>query len=208
MPENSSLLSPSTNKGVILDIGTGDGRFVYQMARANPDKLYIGIDASSEALVKVSERIHRNPKHGGAKNALFLKASVETLPEELKNIADEVHIHFPWGSLLRAVLLPDESILRSIRAICKEQALLEIITSIDRNRDANEFERLGIDMDIDDNYFENVLKPRFALAAFKITEHGIIPPGNWPSLCSSWGAKLRSSGTRDARYMIAQACAP
>jgi len=29
---------------VIIDIGTGDGRFVYQSARRNPNKFYIGID--------------------------------------------------------------------------------------------------------------------------------------------------------------------
>lgn len=189
----------------MLDIGTGDGRFVYQMARQNPDRLYVGIDASSEALVKISEKIHRNPKHGGAKNVLFLQARVEALPEELDNIADEVHIHFPWGSLLRGILLPDEAVLRSLRKVCKQEALLEIITSIDNTRDANELNRLGINNYIDEHYIENILRPRFALASFRITEHGLLPPVNWPTLCSSWAAKLKSGGTRDACYLIAQA---
>lgn len=193
------------NKGVILDIGTGDGRFVYQMARKNPEKLYIGIDASSEALVKISEKIHRNPKHGGAKNVLFVQAPVEALPEELNNIADEVHIHFPWGSLLRGVLKPDEAVVRSLRRVCKREALLEIITSIDKSRDSNELCRLGISDYINEPYIENILRPHFALAGFHITEHGVIPPASWPTLCTAWAAKLKSGGTRDARYLIAQA---
>lgn len=188
-----------------MDIGTGDGRFVYQMARKNPQRLYIGIDASSEALVKVSEKIHRNPKHGGAKNALFLQARVENLPEELSGIADEVHIHFPWGSLLGALLKPDETVLASLRRICKKEALLEVITSIDETRDATELARLGITEHVDDDYIERILSPRFQSCGLRITEHGSIPPGNWPDLCTSWTAKLKSSGSRHAHYLIAQA---
>jgi 16S rRNA (adenine(1408)-N(1))-methyltransferase len=190
---------------VILDIGTGDGRFVYQMARKNPNRLYIGIDASSEALVKTSEKIYRNPKHGGAKNALFLQARVEALPPELHGIADEVHVHFPWGSLLGGLLKPVEDVLRSIRSVCKDQALLEIITSIDEKRDANELKRLGIEPPINDQYVDDFLTPHFERSGFKITEHGVLPPDSWPTLCTSWAAKLKSSGTRDVRYLIAQA---
>jgi 16S rRNA (adenine(1408)-N(1))-methyltransferase len=204
MPESSSSLLPSTNGGVILDIGTGDGRYVYQMARGNPDKLYIGIDASSEALVKVSEKTFRNPKHGGAKNAVYLQARVESLPDELNQIADEVHIHFPWGSLLAAVLKPDELVLQALRRVCKKDTLLELITSIDPSRDAGELERLGIGL-IEDDHVERVLRTPYERAGFNIMEHGVIPPANWPKLCTSWAAKLKSSGTRDVRYLIAQA---
>lgn len=189
-----------------MDIGTGDGRFVYQMARANPEKLYIGIDASSEALVKVSEKIYRNPKHGGAKNAMFIQARVEALPEELTNIADEVHIHFPWGSLLRAVLKPDQDAMKAIRRACKKDALLEIVTSIDATRDANELIRLGVSASAaTDLYVQEEMKTHFALANFEIKEHGVIAPEQWPALCTSWAAKLKSSGTRDVHFVIAQA---
>ena len=205
MPENSSHLSLPISKGVILDIGTGDGRYVYQMARQNPDRLYIGIDASSEALIKVSEKIYRNPKHGGAKNAMFIQARAEALPDELTSIADEVHIHFPWGGLLAAVLKPDKTVLCNIRRICKRDTLVEIITSIDEDRDRSELTRLGISECITDEYVEERLRPHFARAEFNITEHGLIPRDRWPTLCTSWAAKLKSSGARDVRYLIAQA---
>jgi len=205
MPESSLNSLPPTNQGVILDIGTGDGRFVYQMARKNPNRLYIGIDASSEALVKTSEKIYRNPKHGGAKNALFLQARVEALPPELHRVADEVHIHFPWGSLLGGLIKPDETVLRSIRSVCKDGALVEVITSIDEDRDATELKRLGIEPPIDDEYVSEFMAPHFQRVGFSITEHGLLAPDNWPTLCTSWAAKLKSSGTRHVRYLIAQA---
>lgn len=188
-----------------MDIGTGDGRFVYQMARKNPEKLYIGIDAASENLSKISEKIYRNPKHGGAKNALFLQARVEELPEELNNIADEVHVHFPWGSLLAGVLKPDETIIRSLRRICKSGALLEIITSIDEARDVTQLERLGISGSLNEQYVESKLSQQFKQAGLIITEYASIPAGHWPQLCTSWTAKLNSGGNRGAYYLIAQA---
>ncbi len=101
MNSKRSLPLIDESKGIIVDLGTGDGRFVYQSARQNPARFYLGIDASANLLEKVSEKIHRKPAKGGLKNALFIQAAVEALPEELEGIADEVHIHFPWGSLLK-----------------------------------------------------------------------------------------------------------
>ena len=63
--ESSTNLSEITDslpgEGVIIDIGTGDGRFVYQSARRNPRKFYIGIDPNVRPLEKISEKIYRKP---------------------------------------------------------------------------------------------------------------------------------------------------
>lgn len=84
-----------------MDVATGDGLFVYNSARRNPQTLFIGVDANSRPLQKISERIHRKPAKGGLPNVLFLQSAVETLPSELDKTANEVHVNFPWGSLLR-----------------------------------------------------------------------------------------------------------
>ena len=106
-PDNSANSScdnlSNLTRGVIVDIGTGDGRFVYQGAKENPGRFYIGIDPNAKPLEKVSMKATRKPAKGGARNVLFVQASVEDLPNELNNVADEIHIHFPWGSLLRSV---------------------------------------------------------------------------------------------------------
>ncbi|HKE58707.1 MAG TPA: class I SAM-dependent methyltransferase, partial [Pyrinomonadaceae bacterium] len=139
LSENSS---PLTGEGVIIDLGTGDGLFVYQSARQNPNKLYIGIDANARPLEKISEKIHRKPAKGGLPNVLFLQSSVEDLPTELDAVADEIHVHFPWGSLLRAVATADTSVLQNLRRICAPEALLEIVIGLDSERDQTEIERL------------------------------------------------------------------
>jgi hypothetical protein len=38
--KNSSGLLPSTGEGIVIDIGTGDGRFVSAAARANPKQAF------------------------------------------------------------------------------------------------------------------------------------------------------------------------
>ena len=63
LPSTKSL--DHTGEGVIIDIGTGDGRFVYQSARRNPNKFHIGIDPNTRPLTKISEKIHRKPAKGG-----------------------------------------------------------------------------------------------------------------------------------------------
>src|SRR5262249_2192476 len=183
-----SFLPPTGGGGVIIDIGTGDGLFVYQSARLNPDRFYIGIDASSGALAKISEKIHRQPARGGCPNVLFVQAAVEELPRELEGVADEVHVHFPWGSLLRAVARGDEIVLRNLRRICADDAWLEIVIGLDPERDSSEVERLGLPP-LSAQFLKEVLEPRYRAAGFEVTETGLLPPSEWPPLRTSWGQR-------------------
>ena len=80
--EPSKRLSPPTDKGVVVDIGTGDGRFVYQCAHLNPHRFYIGIDTNPRPQERISRKIYRKPAKGGLPNTLFLQAAVEAIPPE------------------------------------------------------------------------------------------------------------------------------
>lgn len=188
----------------MIDIGTGDGTFVYQCARRNPRKFYIGIDANIRPLEQISEKIHRKPAKGGLPNVLFLQAVIEDLPTELNGIADEVHIHFPWGSLLRAISTGDSEVLRNLRRVCAGDALLEVIVGSDAARDAAELQRLDITpptlADVD-----AVLVPAYAQAGFEITERGERLPSDWPDLQTSWARRLRNNPNRSLIYFIARA---
>jgi len=171
MPSNSS--SPHTGEGIVIDIGTGDGFFVYQCARQNPRKFYIGIDANPRPLEKVSEKIHRKPAKGGLPNVLFLQAAIEDLPSELDGVADEVHVHFPWGSLLRVVATGDETGLRNLRRICAPEAVLEIVIGIDPDRDRSEIERLGLAVASLAN-IDRELFSRYRAGGFEILESEVV----------------------------------
>ncbi len=209
-PSDNWIKPPSTNssghtgEGVIIDIGTGDGRFVYQSARQNPDKFYIGIDPNTRPLDKISEKIYRKPAKGGAGNVLFIQAAIEDLPGELNGVADEVHVHFPWGSLLRAVAIGEIEVLRNVRRICSTGALLEVVTGLDPERDQSEIERLGIPpLSLD--FIDTVLTKNYAAAGFKITERGILAASEWPDFETSWAKRLKGNERRPITYLIATA---
>ena len=201
-PERTSEnLLNHTDEGVVVDIGTGDGRFVYRSAKKNPHKFYIGIDANAKPLEKISMKATRKPAKGGLPNVLFVQAAVEELPEELNETADEIHIHFPWGSLLRAVVSGNENILAALRRISAPGCLLEIITGIDEERDKTEIERLNLPK-ITEEYLQKILIPKYEAADFEVLESGILNPSEWSRLETSWARKLQSGSNRKVIYLI------
>ena len=186
-----------------MDIGTGDGRFVSAAARANPNKFYIGIDANAKPLEKISMRATRKVKKGGLPNAMFVQAAIEDLPAELDGTADEIHIHFPWGSLLKAVATADEKVLASLRRIAAPSCLLEIVIGIDPIRDRTEIERLGVPP-LSSEYLKNTLIPRYLAAGFDAIESGVLNPAQWSKLETSWARRLRGNDEREVVYLILQ----
>jgi 16S rRNA (adenine(1408)-N(1))-methyltransferase len=195
---------PVTGEGIVIDIGTGDGRFVSAAAKANPNKFFIGIDANTKPLEKPSMKATRKPAKGGLPNAIFVQAAVEDLPEEFDGIADEVHIHFPWGSLLKAVATGDAANLRSLRRIAAPECLLEIVIGIDPERDRSEIERLGIP-DLTPVVLHSFLIPRYVAAGFEVVETRQLGAGEWSSLETSWARKLQGGSGRAVTLLVFKA---
>jgi 16S rRNA (adenine(1408)-N(1))-methyltransferase len=166
---------------------------VYQSARRNPNKFYIGIDPNTRPLEKISEKIHRKSNKGGAPNLLFIQSAVEDLPAELDGVANEVHVHFPWGSLLRAVAVGDVEVMRNLRRLCAEGALLEVVIGIDPVRDKTEIERLGIKPE----FVDDVLVENYRAAGFEIVETG----SSSQSIDTSWAKRLQ----RQVTFIVARA---
>ncbi len=103
---------------ILVDIGTGDGRYVQQMTRLCPTRFMIGIDACRENLREVS----RKPQP----NALYLIANAEALPAELNGQASAITINFPWGSLLTGLLDSRSELLSGLQQLAQPGAKLEI----------------------------------------------------------------------------------
>jgi 16S rRNA (adenine(1408)-N(1))-methyltransferase len=94
---------------VVVDLGTGDGRFVEHVARRCPARGVIGVDTCRENLRKSSRT--------APENALFVVADALALPCGLHGVATGVTINFPWGSLLRGLLDGQPGLLSGLRAI-------------------------------------------------------------------------------------------
>jgi 16S rRNA (adenine(1408)-N(1))-methyltransferase len=103
---------------IILDLGTGDGRYVHCLAERNPNWFVIGVDSCRENL----------HEHSRAKlpNMLFIIASAQNLPPELNGLASHITINFPWGSLLESLINGDPLLMRGLESISSSTASVDV----------------------------------------------------------------------------------
>lgn len=169
---------------------------MYRSALANPATLFIGIDANPAPLRKISIKAERKLARLETPNAIYVQASAEELPEELQGVASDIHINFPWGSLLRATLLPDTRFLKSLRALIRrEGGSLSIITGIDPVRDRAELDRLGMPLP-DVGYLTERLVPAYSDNGFLFDGKVDLSVAEVRSVGTTWARKLASGGSR------------
>lgn len=131
---------------------------------------------------------------------MFIKAAAEALPRELASAADRVTVNLPWGSLLRAVLLPEPDILQSIRGLIKSGGILEVLTAIDPVRDLQELARLGLP-ELTDRHFDIDLIRSYRSAGFVRVENAGFAPGVAFPVETTWGKRLSRSPERLVRRL-------
>lgn len=89
----------ANHQRLILDLGTGDGKFALCHAVSFPNDFVIGIDSCRENL--------RTHSRTNLPNLLYVIANARSMPQELNGLASQVVINFPWGSLLESLLKGD-----------------------------------------------------------------------------------------------------
>jgi 16S rRNA (adenine(1408)-N(1))-methyltransferase len=159
-----------------VDVGAGDGGYVLYRARTDPTTFAIAIDASPDALTSGAWRA----KRAGLENAAFLVEGVERLSEELACLADEVTVHFPWGSLLRGLLDGSRSVVGPIATLMKVGAELRVVMSA-----------------LDRDGYDELTPSRIASRCGAYAEHGLrLIEADWASSAivaesrSAWAKRL------------------
>jgi 16S rRNA (adenine(1408)-N(1))-methyltransferase len=109
-----------------MDVGTGDGRYPLLVARARADTFVIGIDPATDALAHAARRVARDR----TPNVALIVGSVEAVACHLAGLADEVRVHFPWGSLLRGVIGEDDAVLAALARLPKGGCPLTALFSV------------------------------------------------------------------------------
>jgi 16S rRNA (adenine(1408)-N(1))-methyltransferase len=186
--------------GVIVDIGTGDGEFVYALAKDNPDRFIIGIDPHHKGLENLSTRIYKKASKGGLDNALFILGSIEALPDELNNIANQVFINFPWSGLLKGIVLVEDNVWSNIKRICKKGAYIDILFGYQRNGEIDEAGQFGLPV-LDLPYIKVTMAPRLAEKGFRVIEMRTVDPEKIRDYPSSWAKKLGYGRDRAYYYL-------
>jgi len=185
---------------VTVDLGTGDGRLPYALARQAPDRLFVGVDADLASLRVFSGRALK----GGLRNVAYVRAAVEDLPAELTGAADAVTVVLPWGSLLAAVARPSVEDLKRIRGLCRPHAALTVVVSIDPVRDRAEADRLGLP-GLDQAHLDGALAAGYAAAGFVVDSGRPVPPGELASWPSTWARRLANGRPRAVHLIEARA---
>ena len=190
---------------LVIDLGTGDGRFALEQARRRPDALVVGIDPVAEAMAELAGRTRR--KRGLQPNLLFVVASAEQPPEELTGRADELFVILPWGSLMRGLILGEPDVLAGIAMLCKPGATITALLNTRIYADPVPLEARDLP-DLTPEYVRADLAPQLAAAGLVVVQAGQLPPEELRALPSTWAKRLSHRTPPPTFRMLLRAANP
>ncbi|PZT75474.1 class I SAM-dependent methyltransferase [Streptomyces sp. AC1-42W] len=192
---------------VVVDVGTGDARASYRIAKENPDWLVVGVDPAWQRMTQTSIRSRRKPAKGGVPNLLLVNSSIESAPEELAGAADELLVLMPWGKLLHGLVRGDEDIWTGLRTVAKPGAPLTatVGTSIWREPVPRDIQGLP---ELTDAYVEDVLTAKALAAGWRITGFRLTPAEEAAAVSSSWARRLDAASTEVIATLTAVTAEP
>ena len=180
---------------ICLDIGTGDGKRLYRTAKAHPDTLFIGVDPVRENMLETAQKSAKKPAKGGLSNLILVISAVESLPQELYDIADEITVYFPWGSLLESVVKPIVSSLEQIRLTAVNGTSFTFITTYQDSYEGAEIEKRQLPA-LSRDYFEGTYHTALADAGFEITEIAELTADDVMQIGTQWAKRLCTGRAR------------
>lgn len=189
---------------VVADVGAGDGRTAYRLARAHPDWLVVGIDPASDRMAATSTRAGRRSEKGGAPNLLLVRASIEALPPALAGVAHEVGVLMPWGRLLEGVVRGEPDVCGGLRALARDGATLDVTigTSIWREPVPVALRDLP---ELTPDRARAELSPRLATAGWALDEARLVGGDELEASASSWARRLDARGDERVLHLRAHA---
>ncbi|MFC1755838.1 methyltransferase domain-containing protein [Patescibacteria group bacterium] len=184
-------------EGVIIDLGTGDGRFVFKNALKEKDFFFMGIDPSEKQLLEYSKKAVRKK----LPNLMYVVGSVEQLPIELENVAQKIYINLPWGSLLSSVVNPNKEIVKNIGNLLKKSGSLEITVGYHEQSEPSETERLNLP-DLNEDYINSGLAPVYKECGFELSNLEKIEKKDLKKIETTWSKKLSFGKDRDVFKLV------
>jgi hypothetical protein len=157
---------------ILLDLGTGDGRYVRTLADRNPDWFVIGIDSCRENL-----REHSQAK---LQNMLFIIAIAQELPKELNGLVSHITINFPWGSLLESLLAGDPMLISGLESISR------VAASVDLRLNGGALAEVGTTLEAGaDKIYNNMIQVGWQIKSPVIVDASVLR-----SFPSTWAKRL------------------
>ena len=184
----------SAYRRLVIDVGTGGGRAVLAAAAAEPDALVVGLDADAASMADASRRAAASSARGGRPNALFVIGAAEDLPGPFEDLADEVVIRFPWGSLLRGALTGAGPVAAGLAGAVRAGGSLVLLTALQPKDGYDDLLPLVDDPAL----LAAQLRATYGPLALRLEECRIATLEEIASARSSWARRLRVGRDRNA----------
>lgn len=186
---------------VVIDVGTGDGRFAYAFAGEHPDAFVIGVDAIAERLDEVSAKAARKPAKGGRPNVLFARVSAEAPPAELHGLADEVHVLLPWGALLVGTMLAEPAVMEGLSSLAAPAgADLVVVFNAEVWEDSTPHHMTELPA-VTVEYVQQTLAPAYEQFGIQLDDVHEMNPDEIKALPTTWARRL--SHGRHPKFVLA-----
>lgn len=182
---------------IAIDVGTGDGRFVYKKAKENSDTFYIGMDPAAENMMEYASKIVKKPSKGGLNNVLYVVSNIENLPEEMNNIAHQVYVNLPWGSLLEGITKGREDVLDNLVGLAKAPyADLDMCFTYSILHEAGEIDRRDLPQ-LSLEYIRDAIVPIYKSKGITISGIESITNETLREYATQWSKRLGFGRERD-----------
>lgn len=165
--------------------------------------MFIASDANAEGLLETAWKAARKQARGGIPNLLCIAEPFDVLARELGSIADHLTVILPWGSLLRAVAVPEPDSLLQIANLCAPSAKIEIVLSFDPERDGQEGARLGLSH-LNHTHITSTLPKLYEQAGLRILSADKFPQQELAKYATTWAMRLATGRSRDTWKIRAQ----
>jgi 16S rRNA (adenine(1408)-N(1))-methyltransferase len=178
-----------------LDIGTGDGRFIYKSALKNRNFLYIGIDPASN-LKEYQREINRKRLNNG----LLINSSIENFNPVVSEYFDQISIILPWGNLLKYTATCDAEFFAKLNHWLKSSGTIEIIFGFNEELEEKETKRLNL-KELDERELEYLKGLYSNLKNYKLETFQTVPYKNLENFETTWAKKLSFGAKRKYIYI-------
>jgi 16S rRNA (adenine(1408)-N(1))-methyltransferase len=187
----------SGHEKVFLDIGAGSGKFIYRMAKNHPEDYFIGLETSHDSVLDYARRIEKKPSRGGLSNIIYVIGSIESPPVELRGIADEIFINYPWTKLLKALVIGEENVLSRISSLFLDKGVLNTTLCYDKRYEPRFVSEHDLP-DLSEEYIRTKMARSYKAQGFELESVDALSVDEMKDGMSRWGKKLAFSRDRTA----------
>ena len=175
---------------LVIDLGTGQGAFVYFSALENKNKFYVGLDSCGDSMKKYAIKQYKNK----LENLVYIIMNAQNIDNLLYNMFSEVYINLPWGSLLEGIFKEELGIICKISNLLVDGGKMKICFSYNDKFEKTEIEKRNLP-DLNDSYFDD-FKNLYSKYNIEIDDINLVLKDEIP-FDSKWAKVLGESNRRE-----------